>query len=767
MSSNGPTFDNKSDLLFKQFTGVVNERQDLPFTGQNYPFRNFVMNKEIFTYDIPKDLSNVTFIDGQDIYYGRQALDFSFNHNQISMDSSYIIPDTNLKFYYKLELQKANTGTNRTWYYDDGTGEKNSLLRDTIPFKFDASYTSYTQSLYINSGNNSVGMNASPIYWLLDYKSGFVQFYGEETAVNNWVANNGPPRFSFIKYVGDKGAGGGSNSAVLGGDASFSNVDISQNLTVENLTVNNSANLPENTLIQPIWHSLVGSNNSSNPFFNKGYPEVKQYAAYLIDTSINPISSNDWITIARTGEDNSGNADGRADALFKLSYPNSGRHETITFIASFKYSKGLGINVLHHDWYSGPDFSGLRIAYNSTYHGAVLQLQFNNNLNTTEKALTINIMNNEDYPGWNQYTDVSGTKVKDGIDISIAIPDNNPQSLNTFGGNTVPLTNQFLLSNLSWNPSNTNTNQITTNPSKFIKEVDILEDTHIYKNLHVDKSISQRDCVTGTNSVAFGVSTDASGESSFSHGNQTVSSGPGSHAEGLQTTSRALFSHAEGQYSECISGATFSHAEGYNCKTYGVSSHAEGENCEAHGQSSHASGRGTIIGNNSNGGTSMGTYNDTSQNVLLVVGDGTSDANRSDAMTILTGGNARFYNDLTVDGNLIIQDNNYLQIFKSEPFDQNFGNIPLAQIFIPFTGIPGQSIDSIAHANFEIIVKNNGLQTYSELHHIISGNISISIIYDNNTTILDDNIMINILHSSYSGDTPLIKRIFIEKNGKL
>ena len=111
-------------------------------------------------------------------------------------------------------------------------------------------------------------MDSSPIFWLLDYKSGFVQFYGEENDVNNWVANNGPPRFSFIKYVGDKGAGGGGNSAVLGGML-LSNVDISQNLTVENLTVNNSANLPENTLIQPIWYSLTGNNNSSNPFLIK------------------------------------------------------------------------------------------------------------------------------------------------------------------------------------------------------------------------------------------------------------------------------------------------------------------------------------------------------------------------------------------------------------------------------------------------------------------------------------------------------------------
>ena len=82
------------------------------------------MNKEIFSYDIPKDLSNINQNIGFSILYGRAALDFSFNNSNIPMDSSYDIPNTNLKFYYKLELQKADTGTNRTWYYDDGEGLK-------------------------------------------------------------------------------------------------------------------------------------------------------------------------------------------------------------------------------------------------------------------------------------------------------------------------------------------------------------------------------------------------------------------------------------------------------------------------------------------------------------------------------------------------------------------------------------------------------------------------------------------------------------------
>ena len=92
------------------------------------------------------------------------------------------------------------------------------------------------------------------------------------------------------------------------------------------------------------------------------------------------VTTTDWITIARVGESISNNQDGRADALFKISHPQSGRHETITFFASFKYARGLSINVIQHDWYSGPNFDALRIKYEGNFDGAVLQLRFTNNL---------------------------------------------------------------------------------------------------------------------------------------------------------------------------------------------------------------------------------------------------------------------------------------------------------------------------------------------------------------------------------------------------
>ena len=256
-------------------------------------------------------------------------------------------------------------------------------------------------------------------------------------------------------------------------------MDISGDLTVANLTVTESANLPEETLIKPVFQALAGSNISSHPFFNSGYPEVKSYNSYYIDNTVNPITSSDWITLAICGEDLSGNADGRADATFKLSYPNSGRHETLTFIASFKFARGLSINVLQHDWYSGPDFGALRIAHNTTYWGAALQLQFTNNLSTTNRnGLAINIMNNEDYPGWVQYTDTSGNH----NGIPYVIPDNNPVSQNTIGPNNISLNQYFLLDNLEWDPNAGSlgaANQMTTNPTRFTRQVEVQENLQV------------------------------------------------------------------------------------------------------------------------------------------------------------------------------------------------------------------------------------------------------------------------------------------------
>ena len=140
----------------------------------------------------------------------------------------------------------------------------------------------------------------------------------------------------------------------------------------------------------------------------------------------------------------------------------------------------------------------------------------------------------------------------------------------------------------------------------------------------------------GLYSASFGTGTKARKQGCFSQGNTTDASGQYSHAEGQLTLADGAHSHSEGSYT----------------KSYGIGSHAEGISGESWGSYSHASGQYTIIGTDY--GTSIGKFNDTSENVLFVIGDGTSDSDRSDAFYVSTAGNTRVGGNLDVSKNVDI-----------------------------------------------------------------------------------------------------------------
>ncbi len=224
----------KTELLFKEFVGVVNVRQNDPFNSgdHKYPFRSYVTNESIFSNNIPADLSNITYTSFGQTLYGSTALDASFANSGAVLGISYEIPGTDLVFYYKAEMTQPSPNTNKTWYIDDGDGLFNSLMKDSIPFLYDATQKkSYLQTLWSNSGTNSLDVYESPLFWLMDYQSGFIEMYGDQQDVTDWITINGTPRLSFIKYNGPKGASGGGGG---GGDASFNNLDVSNNLIVNN-----------------------------------------------------------------------------------------------------------------------------------------------------------------------------------------------------------------------------------------------------------------------------------------------------------------------------------------------------------------------------------------------------------------------------------------------------------------------------------------------------------------------------------------------------
>jgi len=113
--------------------------------------------------------------------------------------------------------------------------------------------------------------------------------------------------------------------------------------------------------------------------------------------------------------------------------------------------------------------------------------------------------------------------------------------------------------------------------------------------------------------------------------------GDGSHAEGNLTSASGGYSHAEG--SETVAIGTASHTEGFETQATGMASHAEGDSTVADGDYSHAQNSGTIAGSEAQ--TALGKYNvlDDQDVRAVIIGNGTSDIDRSNALTIDWFGN--------------------------------------------------------------------------------------------------------------------------------
>lgn len=185
---------------------------------------------------------------------------------------------------------------------------------------------------------------------------------------------------------------------------------------------------------------------------------------------------------------------------------------------------------------------------------------------------------------------------------------------------------------------------------------------------------------TGTNAIKTKNASSASGDDSVAEGSGTMAGGHYSHAEGLESNTDAVASHTEGYrttvHSNTIaghaegyqtvagssngSGSPGSHAEGLSTVASGGSSHSEGMNTVASNQASHAEGSGSVasgtfshaqnIGTIAQGNaqTAIGKYNVADSDNLFIIGNGTNNSNRSNAMTIDASGNEVLSGKLTV-----------------------------------------------------------------------------------------------------------------------
>lgn len=145
------------------------------------------------------------------------------------------------------------------------------------------------------------------------------------------------------------------------------------------------------------------------------------------------------------------------------------------------------------------------------------------------------------------------------------------------------------------------------------------------------------------------------------------------HAEGYYTKSYGEASHSEG--GSTVSFGDYSHVEGFNSKAYGDKSHAQNDDTRAYGKSSHASGKSTVA--TAEAQTVIGKYNTYTEDdsadpsifdagdYAFIIGNGTADNARSNALTVDWSGNLITAGDITANGSPVITQADVVNVLTS------------------------------------------------------------------------------------------------------
>lgn len=153
-------------------------------------------------------------------------------------------------------------------------------------------------------------------------------------------------------------------------------------------------------------------------------------------------------------------------------------------------------------------------------------------------------------------------------------------------------------------------------------------------DLSIKETVSSTHGASGENSIAIGVSTTASGASSTAMGELTTASGLVTTAMGFLTTATGFSSTALGLAT--TASGFYSTAMGNGTIATGPTSTAMGKETEAIGDSSFAAGLQTKV--SADNATAIGEYNFDHMTSLFMVGNGTSNTTRNNALTIFKTG---------------------------------------------------------------------------------------------------------------------------------
>lgn len=147
----------------------------------------------------------------------------------------------------------------------------------------------------------------------------------------------------------------------------------------------------------------------------------------------------------------------------------------------------------------------------------------------------------------------------------------------------------------------------------------------------------------GVYSHAEGNRTTTRGDAAHSEGYGSIAYGIASHVEGYRTTARGLASHAEGNDTHAtVEGA---HSEGALSNASRLCAHAEGWGTTASGLASHSQNRKTIASGDFQ--TALGKWNVADTTSAVILGNGTDDNNRSNALTVDWSGNVDAAGDVS------------------------------------------------------------------------------------------------------------------------
>ena len=252
------TDNSKVSNLWKKSRGVVDVDKNATFEKLSQKeYINQVLNEEIFSSDVPNRIpgnlaSWTNAPQPTQSEYSVENLDLSSNSNFTPGQTVNlgIIGHPELTYYHRWRFEPHPTAnalqskfTATTWYIPDTSFSNNqlySIARNTISFK-KGGQGDYQYVFYIDAQNGprKVAELETPYKFVFDNQSGYILIYADDDSAGNWkisstqTATTGPILASFIKYTGAKGAAAdGDGSFQDGLDASFNNVDISNNLNI-------------------------------------------------------------------------------------------------------------------------------------------------------------------------------------------------------------------------------------------------------------------------------------------------------------------------------------------------------------------------------------------------------------------------------------------------------------------------------------------------------------------------------------------------------